>query len=337
MKNKAKPDKTRDKTERERVRQLTKLASRRRFPQLKLGIGDDAALLKVASGHQVVVTTDFSLEGVHFRRDWHSAESAGHRCLARGLSDLAAMGAKPVAAFLSLALPKNLAGTWADGFFTGLLALAAQHKIPLAGGDLASCPSRHAQGKVLADIVLVGSVPTGHALLRSAARAGDILYVTGSLGGSAAELSAIPGRQKTPRHPALNSKAQPHFFPKPRIAAGLALRKLRKRIACLDISDGLALDLCRLCEASKISAELDEARLPIAPRATQQQAFTGGEDYELLFTAPPGVRIARKVGGVAITRIGRMVKSRPRQPQITLLRPDGSRQPLAAEGWEYFH
>src|SRR2546428_1468626 len=126
------------------------------------GIGDDSAVLKIPKGHQALVTTDFSLEGVHFRREWHPPESVGHRCLARGLSDIAAMGGDPVAAFLSLALPKKLPQRWVDRFFDGLLALAAEFRVPLTGGDISQLPRG-----VLADIVVVGTVPRGKAILRS--------------------------------------------------------------------------------------------------------------------------------------------------------------------------
>jgi thiamine-monophosphate kinase len=321
-------------TERQRLRELAR-AARGTFPQLALGIGDDAALLRVPAGHEIAVTTDFSLEGVHFRREWHSAQSAGHRCLARGLSDLAAMGAEPVAAFLSLALPRELAGAWADDFFSGVLGLARQHQIPLAGGDLTRSPKA-----AVADIVVVGSVPRGQAMLRSTARAGDLLYVTGKLGGAAAELVRIAKAKSAGKTAKKSSAAHPHLFPQPRIAAGLALRQLGSRVACMDISDGLALDLARLCDASSakisIAAELDEAALPIARGATLAQAMTGGEDYELLFTAPPHGGIPAKLGGVAVTRIGRITDRKRGQPQLTLVSASGKRSTLAARGWESF-
>ena len=155
------------------------------------------------------MTTDLTLEQVHFRRDWHPAEAVGHRCLARGLSDLAAMGATPLAAFLSIAVPAELtkkrgqAASWMDRFLDGFFGLARLHGVPLAGGDLAQAP-RSADGTslVAADILLLGSAPKGRALLRSTARAGDMIYVTGSLGGAAAELLALeraPGRFKAAR------------------------------------------------------------------------------------------------------------------------------------------
>ncbi len=156
---------------------------------LRLGIGDDCALLRPRPGEELAVTTDLTIAGTHFRLDWHTPESAGHRALARGLSDLAAMGARPIAAFLSLGLPRQFANprgrwesSWVARFLDGLLALAAAHKTPLAGGDLSETLVP------LADIVLIGSVPAGKALLRSSARPGHLLYVTGSIGGGAASL-----------------------------------------------------------------------------------------------------------------------------------------------------
>src|SRR6185312_5871016 len=185
----------------------------RRSPELRLGIGDDCAVLRPAQAEEIVVSTDFSLEGVHFRREWHSPESVGHRCLARGLSDVAAMGAKPVAAFLSMALPKELVGAWSERFLDGLLALADRYKVPLAGGDTA-----RSLGPACFDIVLLGTVKRGRAWLRSGAKAGDEIYVTGALGGAAAELLAL---ERAPRRFAgLKNAAldHPHFFPEPRLA-----------------------------------------------------------------------------------------------------------------------
>src|SRR5438046_4157981 len=150
------------------------------------GIGDDSAVLKIPKGHQALVTTDFSLEGVHFRREWHPPESVGHRCLARGLSDIAAMGGTPAAAFLSLALPARLSPAWPDRFLEGLLALARTHRVELAGGDTAESP-----GGVVADIIVVGRVRRGRALLRCGAKPRDLIYVTGDLGESAAVLPLL--------------------------------------------------------------------------------------------------------------------------------------------------
>jgi len=306
---------------------------------VRLGIGDDCALLGVRAGEELAVTTDLSIAGRHFRLDWHPAEAVGHRTLARGLSDLAAMGARPVAAFLSLGLPGELTratgrrAAWVTRFFDGLLALADAAKTPLAGGDLAETPI------AVADIVLVGAVRRGRALLRSGARAGDLLYVTGALGGAAAGLARLAefaGMGTGTRLPKrLELVLRPHLYPQPRIAQGLWLAGHRLATAALDLSDGLSTDLAHLCEESGGAAVVDAAALPIAPGATMEQALNGGEDYELLFTARADAKVPRSIGGVRVTRIGRMVKARRGQAQVTLVTERG-REPLAARGWEHF-
>ncbi len=310
---------------------------------LRLGIGDDCALLAPRPGEELAVTTDLSIAGRHFRLDWHRPESVGHRALARGLSDLAAMGARPVAAFLSLGLPRSLTGvsdrrsSWVQRFLDGLLALAEAHKVPLAGGDLAESPV------AVADIVLVGAVPRGRALLRSGAKPGDLLYVTGALGGSAAGLARLaelagaqPGLPNPPRIPKkLEALLAPHLYPQPRVAQGLWLQRRGLAAAALDLSDGLSTDLAHLCEESGVAAEVDAALLPIRPAATLAQALHGGEDYELLFTAPFAARLPRSIAGVPVTRIGRILKPSPGQPAVTLITEQG-RQPLEPHGWEHF-
>ncbi len=318
---------------------------------LRLGIGDDCAILRPPRGHEIVVTTDLSLEGRHFRRDWHPAASVGHRTLARGLSDLAAMGATPLAAFLSIALPKSVAKTkWLDGFLDGLLALAAAHKCPLAGGDTSESPT----DAVLVDIVLVGSVPTGRALRRSGAKPGDVIYCTGSLGGAAAELQklakgagaplGVPAERSllggvTHLDPQMWVK-HPHLYPQPRIATGRALLQRKLATACIDLSDGLSTDLAHLCTASHVAAEIDTASLPIDASATLEQALHGGEDYELLFTASAATKIPQYLGGIGITRIGRVVRSQralgsnSSRPQAVLTN-NKLRTPLTPGGWEH--
>ncbi|HET6215509.1 MAG TPA: thiamine-phosphate kinase [Acidobacteriaceae bacterium] len=307
---------------RRRADQLLK--GRRKSGILTLGIGDDCALLRPRRGEELVVTTDLSLENVHFRRDWHPPQSVGHRCLARGLSDLAAMGARPEAAFLSLALPPDLTASWMDLFLDGFMALAQRYRVPLAGGDMAKSPL------VIADIVLLGSVPKGKALLRSGARAGDLIYVTGSLGGSAAELRALE-RQPSAFH-AADTLRHPHLYPEPRLSAGRKLRRLAT--AAIDVSDGLSTDLAHLCEESGLAAEIDAEALPVDARATLEQALHGGEDYELLFTASPKTRVPGQLEGVLTHAIGRM-KKRGKRPQVAMNQGD-TRSELAAAGWEHF-
>jgi thiamine-monophosphate kinase len=302
---------------------------------VRLGIGDDCAILRPPAGSEVLVTTDFSLEGRHFRRDWHSPESAGHRCLARGLSDLAAMGASPLAAFLSLALPAGMTRSWTDRFFAGLRALADRHEVPLAGGDTAQSPAE----LILADIVLVGSAPAGKALRRSGARAGDLLYCTGALGGAAAELDKMQ-MGSVRRVKSGTNEEHPQMFPEPRLAVGQGLLAKGLATACIDLSDGLSTDLAHLCKASGVGAEVDEVALPmhalaarLGPERALPMALHGGEDYELLFTAPAAVRMPRQIAGVAITPIGRMTRARQ---GVMLMRADGSRLELKPGGWEHF-
>ena len=225
--------------ERDILKEIRARAGRGGSGLLRVGIGDDAAVLAVRRGEELVVTTDFSLEDVHFRRGWHAPEAVGHKCLARGLSDIAAMGARPVAAFVSLAVPREFTRgrrSWVDRFYDGLLALAEEWSVPLAGGDLAQAPGG-ARARVAADIVLVGAVERGRALLRLGAKAGDGIYVTGTLGGAAAELRAVIESPARFRSLVAASAEHPHFFPEPRIHVGRALVRRRLATAAIDISD----------------------------------------------------------------------------------------------------
>ena len=318
---------------------------RQSFPShnraVALGIGDDCAILKPQRGHEILVTTDFSLENRHFRRDLHPPASAGHRCLARGLSDLAAMGASPLAAFLSLAIPSSLLRTkrgrvWLDGFLSGVRELASQHSTVLAGGDTAESPA----DLILADIVLIGAAPRGRALRRSTAKAGDAIYVTGSLGGAHVELTDLLATHRVAR--VTPQQDHPHFFPNPRLTVGCALLRRRLATAAIDLSDGLSTDLMHLCEASRVRAEIDASALPLHPLAAKltpdeaiHSALHGGEDYELLFTAPAATKVPRSIAGVPITRIGSMHKGNNRSPLITLTDLRGRRSTLRPGGWEH--
>lgn len=309
-------------TEKELIRSIRRLAALR-GRQSGIGIGDDCAVLPLPRGHEALITTDFSLEDVHFRRTWHSPESIGHRCLARGLSDIAAMGGQPHAAFLSLALPADLPQKWVDGFVAGLLKLARHYGVTLAGGDTAQSPDG-----VLSDIVVLGSVPAGTAVLRSGARPSDAIYVTGKLGESTAALQRLRDGKKL--RPASHPR---HFHPEPRLAVGQYLREKKLATAMIDISDGLSTDLAHICEESGVGALIHADLLPTThgPQGLQF-ALHGGEDYELLFTASPRRRVPKTIAGVAVTRIGAITRNKG----MKLVHSAGDSETLEPRGWEHF-
>jgi len=275
----------------DRIRTFTETNVRNRG--LIQGIGDDCAIFRPSPGQDLVFTTDFVLEGRHFTLKTSNAAEIGRHALARSLSDLAAMGAEPVFCLVSLAVPVSLSGAWLTHFYEGLLALAEECRISVAGGDL----SRFRQ--VVADVMCCGRVPRGRALLRSGARPGDSIYVTGTLGGAAQRLITNLNRSRTEDWAAT-----------PRIAAGITLRKMRVS-AAMDLSDGLSLDLHRLCLASNVAAHIDPAALPIAKAASLEQALHGGEDYELLFTAHRRLKIPKTIAYVPVTAIGRITDEKP--------------------------
>jgi thiamine-monophosphate kinase len=275
-------------------------ASSYRDKRLIRGIGDDCAIIRPSGGEDLVFTSDFVLEDRHFTLKTHSPAAIGEKALARSLSDLAAMGAVPVFCLVSLAVPAKLGGPFVKGFYEGLLRTAARHSISLAGGDLARFD------KVVADVTCGGRVPRGKALLRSGAKPGQRIYVTGKLGAAAYAFA----------------KGKP-ILPKPRLAAGLLLRELGVS-AAIDLSDGLSLDLARLCVASNVSAEITAKRLPVARHATLEQALDGGEDYELLFTAAPKIAIP-----LGMSEIG--VITRKQRESVFM---DG--HPLQSKGFDHF-
>jgi thiamine-monophosphate kinase len=289
-----------------------------------VGIGDDCAVLRLAEGSETLVTTDFSLEGVHFRRPWHPPESVGHRCLARGFSDIAAMGGTPLAVFLSLALPAKLEQRWVERFMRGLLRLARRHGAVLAGGDTAASP-----GGVMADVVVVGAVPAGGAILRSGARPGDLIYVTGTLGAAAAITRHFLAHPRARLAPGKHAR---HFFPAPRIAVGEYLREHRLATAMIDVSDGLSTDVGHICDESGVGARVYADAIPRLPGAAGMElALNGGEDYELLFTARPRKRVASQIAGVTVARVGEITRER----RVVLVQ-EGRERPLPPRGWQHF-
>lgn len=257
------------------------------------GIGDDCAIIRPRPNQDLLFTTDFLIEDVHFTRATRTGVDTGWKALARGLSDIAAMGGDARYALVSLALSPWACHNYVRDLYKGLNKLAGLHDVSIIGGDVTKTE------KLTIDIIVIGSVPRGKALLRTGARPGDVIYVSGALGRAAVK----------------NYKDRPV----PRLELG---RKLRgKATACMDLSDGLALDLHRLATESGVAAELD-GPLPSAPEATFEQALFGGEDYELLCTLPPGRRAPSE-----LTRVGRIVTGKP--GRLTL-----AGESLQPRGWD---
>jgi len=311
--------------ERQFIESIRRLAGKGGNRSIVRGIGDDCAILQVPGGSQLLVTTDLCIEGIHFRREWHSATSVGHRCLARGLSDIAAMGGEPIACFLSLGVPGQLPKKWADEFLHGMLRLARRFAASLAGGDTSSAK------RITADIVVLGSIPAGGAVLRSGARVGDCIYVSGELGGSAAVLQSLDrGKKISP------AASQRYFYPEPRVKVGRWLRQRGSATAMIDLSDGLSVDLAHICQESGISAVIDERAIPIAKGANLESALHGGEDYELLFTTRPGAKLPPKIAGVPVTMIGEIEPKSPTASRLRIRDGSGHLRLLKSEGWQHF-
>ena len=290
---------------------IKRIAARAPGRGLALGIGDDCAVYRPRGGEDLLFTTDMMIEDVHFRHQTHPADAVGWKTLARGLSDIAAMGGTPRFCLLSLAIAPWVDDRWIDRFYGGFLRLARKYGVALAGGDLA-----HAE-RVACDIVVCGSVARGNALRRDGARAGDHIYVSGRLGGSALGLATGAA-----------AAWKKHLRPEPRIALGRFVREKLCATACMDLSDGLSLDLYRLCLASGIAAEI-EGPLPIFRGATLEQALDGGEDYELLFTVRPRTEVPRSFDGLPLSHIGTIRKGRPGSVEF-----EGC--PLPPRGYDHF-
>jgi thiamine-monophosphate kinase len=276
-----------------------------------LGIGDDCAIYRPrGSADDLLFTADQFIEGVHFLRTTHKAADVGRIALARSLSDIAAMGGLPRFCLVSLCVAGWANSKWVDAFFDALNALAVSSGTVLAGGDLA-------RGETLAcDVTVCGAVPRGTALRRDGARPHHEIYVSGKLGGSALGLSSKKGKAK-----------KRHLNPEPRLELGNYLRETLRATAAIDISDGLSLDLERLCLASGVAAEIIDP--PRFPGTTVEQALHGGEEYELLFTVRPGTRVPEAFGDLPLTRIGTIFKGLPGE-----MRHNGN--PLTALGFDHF-
>ena len=322
---------------------------RRRFgrtsPSVATGIGDDAAVLTPPRGRQMVMTTDLLIEGVHFDQRTASYEEIGYKAAIANLSDIAAMGARPEYALVSLACPSTITASDVRCLYQGMMDACRPSRVALIGGDTSASP----RGLFLS-LTLTGSVPSGRALLRSGAQAGDQLYVTGTLGDALAGLHLLSRHRRIAAR--LPSSARRflidrHRRPTAHPNLGQILSGHRLATAAIDLSDGLSGDLRHLCEQSRVGIELDAAALPVSlalrayARASRTDpvalALQGGEDYELLFTVPPSkeraLTQATRRAGLQLTRIGAI---RPRAFGLRLRDLSGRLRPLPATSYEHF-
>jgi thiamine-monophosphate kinase len=292
---------------------------RRRIPPsppfVIVGIGDDAAVVEPDRNRLEVITTDSQVEGVHFDQAFVSPADIGHRALAVNLSDLAAMGAAPRLGLLSLVLPPAWPVANLDGLLDGMLTLAERARIAIVGGNIARSP-----GPLVVDVTVTGSVHRRRILTRAGARAGDALYVTGTLGAAALGLRTLLAAEASTGYEGASAEFSPaaiqrYLRPEPRLRFGALLGRNRAAHACIDLSDGLADGVRQLGEASRVGAVIDVDALPIESGATLYEALRGGEDYELLFAVSPRMRsrlngVRRLVKDLAVTRIGRVTADR---------------------------
>ena len=341
------------------IRQLRERTSAgRASTRLVAGIGDDAAVLRQSADRDLVISTDLLVEGIDFHRDAIPPRLLGHKALAVSLADIAAMGARPLWSLVSVGLPQS---AWEsnskDEFFSGYLALADRFGVRLAGGDISEAP------QIVIDSIVVGEVKAGHAVLRSTAKPGDHIFVTGHLGGAAAGLKLIElgaridagGRQQepdgTPSHKApsdddaIQSLVVRQLAPQPRVGWGIVLGEEHLATSMIDISDGLSSDLHHLCDESRVGAVIEAASIPLDGNVVQlcgrraldplALALHGGEDFELLFTVSPEnvPRLPKRVDGVRVSRIGEIIELSGK----VVIREKNHDWDLTAQGFQHFN
>lgn len=320
------------------ARRLAAGSSHPRAGSVVHSIGDDAAVLGLPEGTELVATADALAEGVHFRRDWSSPDDLGWKALAVNVSDLGAMGARPTAALVTLALPQDVPVDWVDGLYRGLKAASERYGCPVVGGDTV-----RSLGGICLSVTAFGAVATGKAVTRAGARVGDLICVTGGLGDSGAGLTLLEcgGGVAGEFLPAVRW----HLRPDPPVEAGAVLAEHGLATAMMDLSDGLASDLRHMATQSKVGAVVEAERLPISDAArllarglgvdVVRLALFGGEDYQLLFTVPADrfAEVPPALGplGVVATIVGKVTRR-----GLTLVGPEGSRTPLTPEGFHHF-
>ena len=285
--------------------------------ELPVGIGDDAAVIDLPRGDSLVFCSDLLVENTHFLRELHPPGSIGHKAVAANVSDIAAMGGTPMHFLISLAAPGDLDWTWFEGFFRGVESACWQFDISLAGGDSAS------SDRIFVDVSMIGRVRSGHAVRRSGAKAGDRIYVTGTLG------SSVLGLERLKAGNVNDAAVKRHLYPEPRHKIGVAVAD--RAHAMIDVSDGLSTDLTHTLEESKVSARIYKDRLPIWPGAEDGHALHGGEEYELIIVAPD---VPKMIDGIPLTCIGEIIESEIEHQAFLI---DGARESvLHPGGWQHF-
>lgn len=297
-------------------------------PDVVVGVGDDAAVVAPGTG-ELVLTTDALVEGSHFNLGTTTARDLGYKAIAVNVSDVAAMAASPRYALCALTLSPTVDAAWAMELFGGMREACDEYALWLVGGNLARGSA------VTVAVTAVGEVAPGRARTRAGARPGDAVVVTGELGAAAAGLRLA---SHPPRSPTPDDRAALARFARPTVRVGEAGVLARHgATALMDISDGLALDLSRLCAASGVGARLELGTIPVAPAATAEEALGGGEDYELLATLPPAAfeaaaRDVYETFGLTLARVGVVTPALG----IVAVTPDGAEAPLAPAGWDHF-
>lgn len=312
-------------------------------PDVVVGIGDDVAVLRASSERLLLATCDIQLEGAHFLRDRITPYQLGRKALAINLSDIAAMGGYPKYALISLGLPPDISVAYVDELYVGLRAEAEEAGVTIVGGNM----SRSPLGLVV-DIFLLGEVAAEHLVLRSGARPGDVVLVTGTLGDAAAGLALLLDEALQPDEALAAPVKAALLTPTPRLAEGQAIARTELATAMIDLSDGLASDVGHICERSEVGVRIWAERLPVSPAVREiaalagrdplEWALAGGEDYELLFTAPPQAAEALRTAvaeatGTPVTVVGEIT---PSAGGRVLIQADGRTVPLEAIGWDHF-
>lgn len=276
---------------------------------LRQGVGDDCAVIRIPGSRDLLATTDMLIEGVHFRSDWSSMEEIGRKAMLANISDIAAMGGKPRFGLVAVGLPPRSSLQGVDAMFRGLRREARRAGVLLVGGDT------DRSQRLLITVTLLGDVEKGRALTRDGARPGDILYVTGRLGEGGRALAA-----------------KSIFIPPLRVSVGRELVRKKLAQSCIDISDGFLQDLTHLLRESCVGAEIEVDRLPgSAPTSLK---LTSGDDYEILFSTPPRVKIPKKIHGVRVTRVGRIL---PWREGVRMVDRRGREVPLPRRlGYSHF-